>query len=100
MYIEIEGRPIKPLTEPTLRMSPSFWLAVQGESRLSALHQVVASSLSSVDVKNLPGHKLRAVQVEHRVYNVGHLSHPPYWMERRQCLMRLQRVHRRLDYSR
>jgi hypothetical protein len=40
---------------------------------LSALHHVVASSLSSVDVKNLPGHKLRAIQVEHRVYNVGHI---------------------------
>jgi hypothetical protein len=67
---------------------------------LSALHQVVASSLSPVDVKNLPGHKLRAIQVEYRVHNVGHISHPTHWMEGRQRLMRFWRVHRRLDYSR
>jgi hypothetical protein len=67
---------------------------------LSTLHNVVASSLPSVDVKNLPGHKLRPIQVEHRVYDVGHISHPTHWMERRQRLMRFWRVHRRLDYSR
>ena len=67
---------------------------------LSALHHMVAGSLSSVDVKNLPGHKLRAIQIEHRVYNVGHISHPTHWMERRQRLMCFRRVHRRLDYPR
>lgn len=67
---------------------------------LSTLHNVVASSLSTVDVKNLSGHKLCALQVEHRVDNVGHIPHPTHWMERRQRLVRFWRVHRRLDYSR
>jgi hypothetical protein len=47
---------------------------------LRALHHVVASSLSSVDVKNLPGDKPRAIQVEYRVYDVGHISHLARWM--------------------
>ena len=67
---------------------------------VSALHHVVARSLSSVDVKILPSDKLRAIQVEYRVHDVGHISHPAHWMERRQRLMRFRRVHRRLDYSR
>jgi hypothetical protein len=39
--------------------------------------------LPSVDVKNLTCHKPRPIEVEHRVHNVGHISHPPHWMERR-----------------
>ena len=66
---------------------------------LGALHHVVASSLPSIDVKNLTCHKSRAIQVEHGVHNVRHLSHPTHWMERRQRSMRLRRVHRSLDYS-
>ena len=77
-----------------------FNLQLLSALALSALHHVVARSLSSVDVKNLPGHKLRAIEVEHRVDNVGHISHPTHWMERRQCLVRFWQVHRRLDYSR
>jgi hypothetical protein len=61
---------------------------------------VVASSFSSVDVKDLPSHKLRTIPVQHRVYNVGHIFHPPHWMERCQRLMRFWRVHRRLDFPR
>ena len=66
----------------------------------SGRHHVVAGSLSSIDVKNLTCHKTSAIEVEHRVYNVGHISHPTHWMERRQRLMRFWWVHRRLDYSR
>jgi hypothetical protein len=42
----------------------------------SSLHDVVASSLPSIDVKNLTCHKPSAIEVEHRVHNVGHISHP------------------------
>jgi ribosomal protein L32E len=44
----------------------------------SGLHRVVAGSLSSVDVKNLAGHKTGAIEVEHCVYNIGHISHPAH----------------------
>jgi hypothetical protein len=64
------------------------------------LHYVVASGLPSIDVKNLTRHKPGTIKIEHRVDNVGHLSHPTHWMERRQRLMRFGRVHWRLDYSR
>ena len=63
-------------------------------------HHVMAGSLTAVDVKNLAGDKLRAIQIEYRVDDVGHLSHPAHWMERRQRLMRFRRMHRRLDDSR
>jgi hypothetical protein len=61
---------------------------------------VVTSSLSSIDVKNLTGYESSAIEVEHRIHNVGHLPHPAHWMERRQRLMRFWRVHWRLDYPR
>src|SRR5882757_7253419 len=64
------------------------------------LQAVVAGSLPAIDVKNLTRHKRRAVEVEHSIHDLGHLSHPSHWMERRQRLMGLRRVHRRLDYSR
>jgi hypothetical protein len=51
---------------------------------LTALHRVVAGSLASVDVKNLPRDKFRAIEVEYRVDDVGHISHPAHWMERRK----------------
>jgi hypothetical protein len=59
----------------------------------------MAGSLPSVDVKNLTRHKASTIEVEHRVYNIGHISHPTHWMECRQSLMRFGRVHRSLDYS-
>ena len=43
----------------------------------SGLHRVVAGSLSSVDVKNLAGHRTGAIEVEHCVYNIGHISIRP-----------------------
>ena len=73
---------------------------VQAQLALSALHQVVTSSLSAVDVKNLASHEFRSLQVQHRIYNIGHISHPTHWMERRQRLVCFRRVHRRLDYPR
>ena len=75
------------------------WL-LETSLALSALHHVMTSSLSSVDVKDLTSHKRRAIEVEHRLYNVRHLSHSSHWMERRQRLMGLRRVHWRLDDSR
>ena len=33
--------------------------------------QMMAGSLSSIDVENLPCHEPRAIQVQHRVYNIG-----------------------------
>ena len=54
-----------------------------------ALQPVVTSGLSSIDVEHLPCHKTSAIEVEHRIYNVGHISHPTHWMERRQRLMRI-----------
>ena len=65
-----------------------------------ALQQVMASGLSSVDVEYLSGDKSGAIEIEHRVYDVGHLPHPTYWMKCRQCLMRFGRMHWSLDYSR
>src|SRR5258708_28755567 len=89
----------RPVVPSELSQFILFILPLLSALALSALHQVVARSLSSVNVKNLPGDKLRAIKVEYRVYDVGHISHPAHWMERRQRLMRFRRVHRRLDYS-
>jgi hypothetical protein len=44
----------------------------------SGLHRMVAGSLSFVDVKNLAGHRTGAIEVERRVYNIGHISHPAH----------------------
>jgi hypothetical protein len=65
-----------------------------------ALQPVVTSGLSSIDVEHLPCHKPGAIQVEHRLYDVGHISHPTHWMECRQCLVRFGRIHGGLYYSR
>jgi hypothetical protein len=94
---DLYARPVVPSELPQFIL---FILPLLSALALGALHHVVARSLSSVDVKNLPGDKLRAIKVEYRVYDVGHISHPAHWMERRQRLMRFRRVHRRLDYSR
>jgi len=59
----------------------------------------MASGLSSIDVENLPSHKSGTVEVEDRVHDIRHISHPPHWMECRQCLMRFGRIHRSLDNS-
>jgi len=91
----------RPVVPSELSQFILFILPLLSALALSALHHVVARSLSSVDVKNLPGDKLSAIKVEYRIYDVGHISHPAHWMERRQRLMRFRRVqHRRLDYSR
>ncbi len=37
---------------------------------------MVTGGLSSIDVENLPCHKPGAIEVEHRVNDVGHISHP------------------------
>jgi hypothetical protein len=44
----------------------------------------VASSSPSIDVKNFNGHKpTQRHPGKHSVQDVGYLSHPAYWMERR-----------------
>ena len=53
----------------------------------------MAGSLSSIDVENLPSHKSSAIEVEHRVHDVRHISHPTHGMECRQCLMRFRQTH-------
>ena len=90
----------RPVVPSELSQFILFILPLLSALALSALHHVVARSLSSVDVKNLPGDELRAVQIEYRADDVAHISHPAHGMERRQRLMRFQRVHRRLDDSR
>ena len=47
----------------------------------------MASGLSSVDVEYLSGDKSGAIEIEHRIYDVGHLPHPTHWMKCRQSLM-------------
>jgi hypothetical protein len=37
---------------------------------------MVPGSSSSIDVKNLTSDEGRTIEVEHRLYNVRHLSHP------------------------
>src|SRR5271167_3249521 len=73
------NRLLRPSAEGLLRTSLA----------LSALHHVMASSLSSIDVKDLASHKRRTIEVEHRLYNVRYLPHPSHWMERRKRLMGL-----------
>ena len=58
------------------------------------LRHVVAGSLSSVDVENFPGYKSCAIEVEHRVDDVGYSSHSAHRVKCCQRLMRLRRVHR------
>jgi hypothetical protein len=38
----------------------------------------MASGLSSVDVEYLSGDKSGAIEIEHRIYDVGHLPHPTH----------------------
>ena len=64
------------------------------------LDAVVAGGLPSIDVEDLAGHKACAIEIDHRIGNVGDLSHAACGMECSQCLMRFRRMHRRLDDSR
>jgi hypothetical protein len=66
----------RPVVPGELSQFILFILPLLSALALSALHHVVARSLSSVDLKNLPGDKLRAIKVEYRIYHVGHISHP------------------------
>src|ERR1700687_2631623 len=75
-------------------------LAIASDGTTFALQQVVTCGLSSIDVENLPCHKSSTIEVEHRVYDIRHISHPTHWMKCRQCLMGFGRMHWGLDYSR
>ena len=57
----------------------------------------MASALATVDVKDLAGHEARRLKVEDRIDDVGDLAHVPDWMKGLESLIRLDRMHRRLD---
>ena len=61
---------------------------------------MVAGGLAAIDVEDLACHKTCAIEVEHRIDDIGDVSHPPHGMECSQCLMRFSRMHRRLYDSR
>jgi hypothetical protein len=60
----------------------------------------VAGGLSAIDVENLTGDKSGAIEIKHRIHDIGHISHPAHGMERPQGLMRFARMHRSPDDSR
>src|SRR5260370_16210319 len=57
----------------------------------------VARALPAVDVEGLSGHEAGRFEIEDGVHDVGDLAHSAERVEGAERLMRLDRMHRRLD---
>jgi uncharacterized protein (UPF0216 family) len=57
----------------------------------------VAGALATVDVKDLSGHEMGRLEIEYGIDNIGDFAHMPHRVKRVEDLMKLDRMHRRLD---
>src|ERR1700744_4120338 len=60
----------------------------------------MAGALAAVDMEDFARHEVRRFEVEDRLDDVGGLAHAPYRFKRRESVLALDRVHRRLDIAR
>src|SRR6516164_10718060 len=68
----------------------------------AAMHRVhfsVASTLSAVDMQDLPCDVACAFEVQHGIDDIAHFAHPSHRMQLGQEFMRFRSMHRRLDHA-